>query len=584
VGAGRKLSAAWGAGHAAGQAVLLAAPTPTRPGSPLSEDRATDASGRVEPRLRIDRHRIRLSPTRDLALIPAIVGFGLLWALGALLPFWFLDSPQDGAAFFPSSGLALAALVLAPRRTWPLWLGTIAVAELTVDLTHGQTIAMAAGFALANTMEPLVGASGVRHLLRSQPTSLRQRLLCYLVAGVVVGPLVGALIGASTAVIAGDATDWLSTAGRWWLGDALGVLVLATPIVAWARPLPFEPTARRWELVAMVVLATGVTLVPAVLWHHPMLYAVLPVLMWAALRGGTRAVSLAGLGIAFAADWAAVTGRAGELVASDATGEQLVLVQVFLAVSLVAALVLAVEVADRRRVEDAVRTAEALALEAERSALLSAQEERRRIARETHDIVGHALSVMLLQAGAARRLLDDDIDGSRAFLESIETVGRSAFGELDVALALGGEPVDNGADHGLDGVPQLIQLMRLAGMDITLDVRGDVRVIPRIVDRSAFRIVQEALTNVARHSPARQATVEITVEDTVVGLSVVSEDENHDRSPSPTDGRGLTGMRERARAVGGTLEAGPSSAGFVVRARLPRRLTPSPEPGLEPGV
>src|SRR5205823_822685 len=108
-------------------------------------------------RLAVDRRPVALAVRRWAALAGLAVGLGLVYAIGALLPFWYLTSPEAGAAFFPAAGLTLAALALSPRRTWPLWLAAVAIAEATVDLTHGQTVALAAGFTLANVLEPLVG-------------------------------------------------------------------------------------------------------------------------------------------------------------------------------------------------------------------------------------------------------------------------------------------------------------------------------------------------------------------------------------------------------------------------------------------
>ena len=281
-----------------------------------------------------------------LALVACVLGG--LYALGALLPFWFLTSPQSGAAFFPAAGLTLAVLVLSSRRTWPLWLAVVAVAELVVDLTHGQSAGMAVGFALANVVEPLVGAT-VLIWASHRMTTMRGQVFGYVVAAVAFAPVFGAILGATTAVAIGGATGGLSIAGKWWLGDALGVLVVATPILAWSRPAHLHNECPPVEAVAITLVATGVTILPALLWEHPMLYAVLPVLIWAAFRGGVRAVSLAGVGVAFAADWAAVTGRASDLIARGTPGEQLLLVQLFLGVTLLAALTLAVEVAERHR-------------------------------------------------------------------------------------------------------------------------------------------------------------------------------------------------------------------------------------------
>jgi signal transduction histidine kinase len=147
---------------------------------------------------------------------------------------------------------------------------------------------------------------------------------------------------------------------------------------------------------------------------------VLPVLIWAALRGGISAVGLAAVGVAFATNWATLTGRASDFLGTGNEDELLVLVQLFLMVTIVTALVLAVEVAERRRAERARGEAEAAQAESEQSALAAAESERRRIARETHDIVGHALNVILLQAGAARRTLPEDAESTRQRLESIE--------------------------------------------------------------------------------------------------------------------------------------------------------------------
>jgi signal transduction histidine kinase len=498
------------------------------------------------------------------------VVLGGLYAIGALLPFWYLSSPEAGSAFFPAAGLTLALLTLSPRQTWPLWLAVVAATEIIVDVTHGQSVGMALGFALANTIEPIVGATGLRWAARRRRSTLRDQLAIYLVYGVVAGPVVGALIGATVSSVVGGASGWASIAGKWFLGDALGVLVVATPILAWSRPSRFETRATGLETAAIVLLASGITIVPAVLWHHPFLYAVLPVLMWAALRGGWRAVSATGVGVAFTADWAAVTGHADELLAAHGSN-QLVFVQLFIAVTLLAALMLAVEVADRKRAELVTRNAQAArdrsALEAEQAA----EEERRRIVRETHDIVGHAMNVMLLNAGAARRLLSRDVDTSRRLLESVETVGRAAFRDLDMALGLLDQPGGLLTAPGLASVPSLIDVMAQAGMDVSFDGDGyRERWVSTLVDRSAYRIIQEALTNVATHAPRARTRVTVRLEPDAVFLSIVNDGASGKSGTGHEGGRGLIGMRERVAVLGGQIEIGPDEdGGFGVRARLP---------------
>jgi signal transduction histidine kinase len=508
-----------------------------------------------------------------LGCVGIAVGLGGLYALGALLPFWFLKSPEAGAAFFPAAGLTLAVLLLTPRRMWPIWLAVIFATEFLVDITHGQSAAMATGFAFANTFEPLFGAVAVLWAVARRRSTIRDALLVYLIFGVSLGPMFGAIIGTTAASVFGTVTSWWSVAGTWWLGDALGVLIVATPLLAWSIRSPFETMASVGETSAMVLLAIGIAVVPALLWHHPLLYAVLPVLMWAALRGGWRAVTIAGVGVAFAADWAAVTGRADQLVAAGSTDQHLVFVQLFLAVTLLAALTLAVEVADRRRAESAVRKAEADRNRAERAAAAAAEGERRRIARETHDIVGHALNVVLLQAGAARRVIATDTELTRTFLESIETVGRDAFRDLDIALGLADRSPQLLPGRGLSSVPGLVDIMRQAGVAIDLDMDGCEQLeVSTLVDWSAYRIVQEALTNVAKHARGAHATVTVRLDGEEILLSIVDDGNG---SPRPgAEGRGLIGIRERAGVLGGHIDLGPTrGGGFAVRARLPRNAT-----------
>ncbi len=489
---------------------------------------------------------------------------GGLYALGALLPFWYLTSPEAGAAFFAPAGITVSVLLLSPRRTWPLWLAVVAVAEMAVDLTHGQSVGMAIGFAAANVVEPLVGATTLTWAMR-RLRPIRRQLLAYVLSAVALGPVAGAVIGATTATVIGDGSGWFGVAWNWWLGDALGVLVVATPILAWSSRSRIDLECSPKEAVGITLVATAVTVVPAVLWHHPMLYAVLPVLLWAAFRGGIRAVSLAGIGVAFSAHWAAVSGRASDLIAGGWT-ERLLYVQLFLAVTLLAALTFAVEVTERRRAERAERNAEFAAVNA-------ADLERRRIAQETHDIVGHALNVMLLQAGAARRVLNGDERQSRELLESLEDVGRHAFGELDVALGLADQAPQAVANQGLASVPSLVDTMRRTGMTIDLLVEGNGdRATSTLVDWSGYRIIQEALTNAAKYAPNAHTEIRVRHDRDAVYISVVDDGagEAPAKGSSGGFGRGLIGMRERVAVLGGDIQIGPNGdAGFAVRARLP---------------
>jgi signal transduction histidine kinase len=518
---------------------------------------------------------------RTLQLLGLAVVIGGVYALGALLPFWFLASPSSGAAFFPPAGITLAALALTPRRTWPLWLVAAGAAELAVDVTHGLPLSLSIGFAIANTAEPLVGASTMRLLSHRYGRSYRGALVCYVLGAVVVGPFVGAAIGDLVSTIwgSGDTSVFLT----WWLGDALGVLVVATPIMAWARHAPFEPHGSIPEVAAVTAVSASVILVPGILWQRPMLYLVLPCLIWAALRGGSRAVSTAGFFTAFAADWIVVTGRADQVIGGDFTPEHLVNVQLYLATTLLAALLLCVEIARRVHTEWNLRRSEAERIRAEVALTGAAANERHRIARETHDIVGHALNVMLLQAGAARRFVHGDPARTRELLEQLEETGRDAFSDLDIALGIsGGLPLE--PDQGLEAVPALVEKMRVAGLRIDLTVEADEGKPLTLVGWSAYRIIQEALTNVAKHAPQSRVSVTIRNDPDAVCLSVIST--NGRRAPTVApggansngqarDGQGLIGMRERVAVLGGDIDVGPMADGFAVRVRLPAQGRPT---------
>jgi integral membrane sensor domain MASE1 len=509
-------------------------------------------------------HTGGMAPTR-VALVAVVLGG--TYALGANLPFWFLTTPESGAAFFPPAGLTFAALALMPRRSWPVLLGAVAVAELSVDLAHGQSLAMAIGFALANTFEPLVGASLLS--VASRRWARARRLLVAYLAIVAIAPLVGAAFGATTAWLFGDATDWFETFGRWWVGDALGILAVATPILTLARPAQFEPRMPPLELVTVVALATGIIVVPAVLWHRPVLYVVFPLLIWAALRGGARAVSVVGCFVAFAAAWCAATGRAAELLVGTSYDSHLVYMQTFLAVTLPVALILAVEVSERRRAERHALTEAMARAAAELEAMGAVSTERKRIVHETHDIVSHALTAMLLQAGAARRVNEVDRRKTRDLLASIEATGRDAFRDLDVALGLV-DHRDPEPSPGLAGFGDLIENMRRAGLDVDFEVKGVRPDVPRLVDWSAYRVVQEAMTNVAKHAPQSHAFVSITYDPSGITIQVTNDLVRNGTRRRNGAHRGLVGLRERVSVLGGEFDAGQTGDEmFVMRARLP---------------
>ena len=220
----------------------------------------------------------------------------------------------------------------------------------------------------------------------------------------------------------------------------------------------------------------------------------------------------------------------------------------------------------------AVRSRQLRAVAAEMKLQDVVDEERGRIARELHDIVAHGVSMMVLQAGAARQTLRSQPQRAEETLEAIEELGRSSINELNYMLGVlrGADgDADGEANRTLGSLSQLADDVTAAGLTVDVKFDGTPRALPAGVERSAYRIVQESLTNVRKHSTATTADVLISYEPEAVFIEV--KDDGRLRSgTSSGGGHGLVGMRERAGMLGGTINAGPGSdRGWVVSARLP---------------
>ncbi|WP_225101786.1 sensor histidine kinase [Streptomyces sp. CoH27] len=208
--------------------------------------------------------------------------------------------------------------------------------------------------------------------------------------------------------------------------------------------------------------------------------------------------------------------------------------------------------------------------QAEERAQLLLVEERMRIARELHDVVAHSLSIVAVQAGVGHHVIGSRPDEAAKSLSAIETTSRAALGELRSLLGVLRE--HDGAEWlpgGLDDLNTLLEKTRHAGVQVELTTSGHPHALPRGVDRAAYRIVQEALTNVVKHARTGHARATVAYTPGEVALTVV--DAGACRTTTPiTEGHGLTGMKERAALYGGEVHAGPLSPhGFRVTARLP---------------
>jgi signal transduction histidine kinase len=264
-----------------------------------------------------------------------------------------------------------------------------------------------------------------------------------------------------------------------------------------------------------------------------------------------------GLALIVAADLATIAGPGGNLHRAPT----------FAVVTAVVMLLVRRVVGDReRRARMAERERDVAAREA-------VVEERARIARELHDVIAHHVSMIVLQAGAERRVLSDANASTREVLETVEQTGRSALTEMRRLLGMlrgeANEPLT--PQPGLDDVRTLVGQLHEAGLPVELRIDGERRELPVGIELSAYRIVQEALTNALKHGGDARASVHVHYGADALELEIV-DDGKEGPSRVSSGGHGLVGMRERVALYGGRLDAGRrQSGGFAVRVVLPIR-------------
>jgi signal transduction histidine kinase len=226
------------------------------------------------------------------------------------------------------------------------------------------------------------------------------------------------------------------------------------------------------------------------------------------------------------------------------------------------------------QVEAAETRAEAAERERDAAARIAVAEERARIARELHDVVAHAVSVMVLQVGAVRHRLEDPEDAEA--LRGVERAGRTALTEMRRLLAAmrpEGDELELGPQPGLDGLDSLLAEVGRAGLPVELHVDGEPVPLPRGIELSAYRIVQEGLTNALKHARATTADVTVSYEPRALQLEI--RDDGVGTTTSDGLGHGLVGIRERVKIYGGEMSTGTANGGgFVLSTRFPIELEP----------
>ena len=358
------------------------------------------------------------------------------------------------------------------------------------------------------------------------------------------------LVGLYEVLVAPLAEDIVE--GPTWL-NVLAVVAGAAPL-AWRRRYPF------WVSVAVyAVLAARALLVAEPLELYSTTIAVLvatyTVASYAPLRDAVLAAAFSALAIAVA-----VVRGSGTDAAWDPLASAILLGSIWLVGRVVG-----------------VRNERARALHEARDvhAADAVAEERARIARELHDAVSHSLAAIALQSGGARNVLDHDPERARDSLAAIERTARQGLEEMRRMLGLlGGADAESATtlapQPGIGRLDELVEAVRAAGVDVRATVAGEVRPLPAAVDVSAYRLLQEALTNVMKHARATEASVLVRYRPEALEIEV-EDDGDGSGADTGAGGLGLVGMRERMHVLGGSVEAGPRQPGpgFRVAARVP---------------
>jgi len=343
----------------------------------------------------------------------------------------------------------------------------------------------------------------------------------------------------------------------WTPGRGLAGLLITLPIAV----------RMRYPLLALIAVVAG-AVVFAALGNHGVTGPVLPVIavLLALYAVGSR---MRGRGLAIAASVSLGGLFAAGLLADADPGGSFAVALLITASGLVVGGALSVL---RFESEEFDERAAELVRARDEHARIAVADERRRIARELHDVIGHSISVMGLQAGAVRSVLREDQQRERDALLRVERTGREAVGEMRRLIGLL-RPEENGVGQptpSLRRVEQLVSEMQTAGLAVRLRMRGDLDTMSAGVDLAGYRVLQEALTNALKHAPGANVEASVVCTDEGLQIDVIDDGNASAASPSEHVGHGLLGMRERVALYGGELITGPrDGAGFAVHARLP---------------
>jgi len=538
----------------------------------------------------------QLIPTRLRVSATTFSGpllLALAYFLGAEAAFFIGTlSDQIFALFWPPNVILFCALLIAPQRQWWLYIAAAFVAHTVAELGVGMPVPQLLVAFVTNCLVALLNAYGVRRMIGGPPWfgNFRNAAL-YIVISAGIGPAIAALGGAFVPILGGGAlSDYWLYWSYWYLANALPSLTIGPVFLIWftdganwsrwvVSRRQIWPALFATALAGICFLAVHIagtlfaTSVPAAV---VLLFAPLPLVLWAAVRHGEKGASGAILIVTVVLTWRTLNGPS--LFPGEAPERSLLALQLFLMGLSIPMLLLGALVDELRRAE---RTTRELA-----ASLLTAQdEERRRIARDLHDSTGQNLIAATLIAGRMQDMLPV---AAAPLMGQLDDMLQQSIREVRTVSYLLHPPLLDEAGLG----PALRYFVNgyseRSGIDVDLDLDRDFDRLPPDTELALFRLVQEALTNVARHSHSPIARIQLAREGNGSGQNVVLTVEDEGRGMPGAGmraliggrralerGVGLASMRERLHQIGGRLEIDSAVGRTIVRAIIPLREQPA---------
>ncbi|HXW89437.1 MAG TPA: MASE1 domain-containing protein [Terriglobales bacterium] len=509
-----------------------------------------------------------VSASRMLRTVSFALLVGISYYVGTRIGFALTPIGQPNSTFWPPNAILLAAFLLAPRRTW-WWMFLLAVlpAHLIAQSQAGVPVWTALGWFVTNTSEALIGAYFIRRISPESTLDSVRGVLSFVIFGVLVAPLATSFLDASAVVLTGWGRGyWPLSIERFWT-NALAELTIVPSIVLCGSDSFFRicriRVPRLFEAAILIIATLSITVLlfrmqswsPAT--APALLYVPLPLFLWAAARFGLRGLSLSLLSVALISMWYTMRGREPFPYAS--MPQNVLSLQILLCVVAVPLMFLSAVMAEARRTQESLHRMS--------SSLIAAQEqERARIGRELHDDINQRLAMLSVEL--------EQLQENPSEVQSRVDELRKRTTEISNDV--------QALSHDLHS-SRLEYLGVVAGIkswckefaerqDMTIDFKSDVASdLPIEVGLTVFRVLQEALHNVVKHSGVRRVEVTLRLESGEIYLIVSDLGKGFDvEAALQGKGLGLTSMRERARLVNGTIAIDSTPMGGTrIHVRLP---------------